>query len=73
MIDVPDLIGPAANNPTPLTRDLRFSHSRFRPFSLISSSFFNRSRLALSGRCKACTEIRAERRKAFDKQLHISP
>ena len=38
MMDVPGLIGPAANNPTPLTRDLRFSHSRFRRFSLISSS-----------------------------------
>jgi hypothetical protein len=53
MMDVPGLIGPAANNPTPLTRDLRFSHSRFRRFSLISSSFFYRSHLAVRDRCEA--------------------
>jgi hypothetical protein len=42
MIGVPALIGRAANNPTPLTGDLRFCHSRFRrcrfisfPYSLI--------------------------------------
>jgi len=38
MIGVPALIGRAANNPTPLTGELRFCHSRFRRCSLISSS-----------------------------------
>ena len=51
MIGVPGLIGPAANNPTPLIRDLRFCHSCFRRFSLISSSFY-RSHLAVRDRCE---------------------
>jgi hypothetical protein len=47
IIDVPALIGRAANNPMPLIGDLRFCHSRLRRCNLISSSrsFIDRLRL----------------------------
>jgi hypothetical protein len=40
MIGVPALIGRAANNPTPLIGDFRFSHNRSRWCSFISSRYF---------------------------------
>jgi hypothetical protein len=61
MIGVPGLIGPAANNPTPLIRDLRFCQSRFRRCSLIPSShsFIDRI-LFVRDRYEACIAIRSQ-------------
>jgi hypothetical protein len=60
MIGVPGLIGPAANNPTPLIRDLRFCQSRFRRCSLIPSSHSFIDRILLfTTQVKPCIAIRS--------------
>src|SRR4030095_10246397 len=58
---VPDLIGPAANNPTPLIADLRLCHSRFARCSLIPSShsFIDRILLFATVMPRHCVIFRA--------------